>query len=92
MRVAQSSDPSAQLILVVDDDPASRDLVARYLVRGGFRVEVAGDGVGALERARALQPAAITLDVLMPGMDGWAVLAEAGRSRSAAGDRATHGC
>ncbi|MGV7030098.1 response regulator [Methylobacterium symbioticum] len=61
-------------ILVIDDDAATRDLLARFLEREGFRVAVAEDGRQGLERARALRPRAILLDVTMPRMDGWAVL------------------
>ncbi len=61
-------------ILVIDDDPMVRDLIARYLVKEGFRVHTAADGSRGMELARALRPDAITLDVLIPGQDGWAVL------------------
>jgi signal transduction histidine kinase/DNA-binding response OmpR family regulator len=62
-------------VLVVDDDPASRELLERYLTREGFRVAVAANGDEALATAREVRPDAITLDVLMPGKDGWSVLA-----------------
>ena len=65
---------AGQTILVIDDDPNVRDLLSRHLTRSGYRVEVAGSGEDGLRQARALRPDAITLDVLMPGMDGWAVL------------------
>jgi signal transduction histidine kinase/CheY-like chemotaxis protein/ligand-binding sensor domain-containing protein len=65
---------SGQLVLVIDDDPAVRDLMQRSLGKDGFRVEVAADGRSGLEMAKRLQPAVITLDVMMPSMDGWAVL------------------
>jgi hypothetical protein len=61
-------------VLVVDDDPGVRELLSRTLAKDGFRVETAADGAAALRRARELRPDVITLDVLMPGMDGWAVL------------------
>jgi signal transduction histidine kinase/DNA-binding response OmpR family regulator len=61
-------------ILVIDDEPAGRDLVQRMLAREGYQVEAAASGPEGLALARRLHPAAITLDVLMPGMDGWAVL------------------
>lgn len=61
-------------ILVVDDDPVARDLLSRHLGRGGYRVEIATNGDEAVRMARELSPDAITLDVLMPQMDGWAVL------------------
>jgi hypothetical protein len=61
-------------VLVIDDEPIARDLIERALSKEGFRVELAADGRSGLERARKLKPQAITLDVMMPGMDGWAVL------------------
>ncbi len=61
-------------ILVVDDDPNATDLIRRTLQGAGFCVVTASSGEAALEQARSLRPAAITLDVIMPGMDGWAVL------------------
>jgi signal transduction histidine kinase/CheY-like chemotaxis protein/PAS domain-containing protein len=65
----------AQLILVVDDDLTVREVVGRYLERAGFSVVTADGGQEALRLARELRPAAITLDIMMPGMDGWTVLA-----------------
>ncbi|MDX2031005.1 MAG: response regulator [Blastocatellia bacterium] len=66
--------PDAPLILVIDDNQAVQDLMQRFLSREGFRVAGALDGQEGLRLAERLQPAAITLDVMMPGMDGWAVL------------------
>lgn len=66
--------PPSGLVLVVDDDPAVRDLLKRFLEKEGFLVETAADGATGLLRAQEMQPDVITLDVLMPGMDGWAVL------------------
>lgn len=63
-------------VLVIDDDPTVRDLMKRYLNREGYHVETASGGEEGLPLARELRPDAITLDVLMPGMDGWAVLKE----------------
>jgi CheY-like chemotaxis protein len=65
-----------RLVLVVDDDPNALDLLGRTLQGAGVRVVTASDGREALNLARTLHPAAITLDVLMPGMDGWEVLRE----------------
>jgi signal transduction histidine kinase/CheY-like chemotaxis protein len=62
-------------VLVVDDDPAARDLLTTNLRREGYRVVHARGGEEALDLARKLRPDAITLDVLMPKTDGWAVLA-----------------
>jgi len=62
------------LVLVIDDDPAARDLMHRFLTKEGFRPATAAGGEEGLRLARTLHPVAITLDVMMPGMDGWAVL------------------
>ncbi len=64
----------AATVLVVDDEETVRDLMRRFLAREGFDVVTARDGQEGLELARQLHPALITLDVLMPGMDGWSVL------------------
>jgi signal transduction histidine kinase/CheY-like chemotaxis protein len=61
-------------VLVIDDEAAVRDLMQRFLTREGFRVVAAAGGEEGLRRAREVRPDAITLDVMMPGMDGWAVL------------------
>jgi PAS domain S-box-containing protein len=61
-------------VLLVDDDPAARELLQRFLEREGFHVRTAADGRAGLTLARALKPRAILLDVEMPRMDGWAVL------------------
>ena len=65
-----------QIVLVIDDDPAHRDLMTRFLERQGFAVVTAANGPSGLETARAVKPRAITLDVVMPQVDGWMVLAE----------------
>ena len=65
---------SAGLVLVVDDDVSSRDLLVRFLRREGFAVRTAQDGAAGLRLAREMRPNAILLDVMMPHMDGWAVL------------------
>ncbi len=62
-------------ILIIDDDPQVHELLQRVLSKKGYRVESATDGRSGLERARAAPPDAVLLDVLMPGMDGWEVLA-----------------
>lgn len=64
----------APTILVVDDDPAALRLLSRSLVKEGYRVIEARTGKEAIDQARAHRPAVITLDVLMPHMDGWSVL------------------
>jgi len=62
-------------VLVIDDDAMQRDLMQRYLRKEGFTVQTAKGGAEGLRLARQLLPAAITLDVMMPDMDGWSVLA-----------------
>jgi signal transduction histidine kinase/CheY-like chemotaxis protein len=61
-------------VLVVDDDADTRQVLKRFLNRKGFPVECASSGEEGLRLARELHPMAIILDVMMPGMDGWAVL------------------
>jgi signal transduction histidine kinase/CheY-like chemotaxis protein len=61
-------------VLVVDDDRTARELITRGLEKEGFKVIAAASGEEALRLARAQRPDAISLDVLMPGMDGWTVL------------------
>ena len=66
--------PQAETILVIDDDPAVRDLMSRFLMKLGFHVVAAPDGEEGLKLAKRIKPVIITLDVVMPGMDGWGVL------------------
>jgi PAS domain S-box-containing protein len=61
-------------VLVIDDDQATRDLLARFLTKEGFHVATAADGKAGLELICTRRPRAILLDVTMPRMDGWAVL------------------
>lgn len=61
-------------VLVIDDDSSIRELIRRFLEKDGYRVEEAANGKEGIQRARELQPDVITLDVMMPGMDGWAVI------------------
>jgi PAS domain S-box-containing protein len=62
-------------VLVIDDDATARELIATHLAGEGFAVETAANGVDGLKTARLLAPAAIILDVLLPDIDGWTVLA-----------------
>ena len=71
---ASSADDGDETVLVIDDDPTVLDLTRRFLTREGYAVQTAKSGTEGLELAKTLKPAAITLDVMMPGMDGWAVL------------------
>jgi CheY-like chemotaxis protein/anti-sigma regulatory factor (Ser/Thr protein kinase) len=71
-----ASASSAPTVLVIDDDADARDLMRRFLAREGFDTLTAADGSEGLRLARQFRPNLITLDVMMPRMDGWAVLKE----------------
>ena len=71
---AKADEAAHDAILVIDDDPHVRELIERQLAADGVRVLTASTGEEGLEIARRMRPRAITLDVMMPGMDGWAVL------------------
>ena len=58
------------LVLVVEDEPAIADVVRRNLVAAGYSVHLERDGEGALAATKRLQPAAIILDIGLPGIDG----------------------
>jgi len=72
--VSAEAAPSSPMVLVVDDEKATRELITRGLEKEGFRLLVASSGEEALRLAREKKPDVISLDVLMPGMDGWTVL------------------
>ncbi|HEX9584759.1 MAG TPA: response regulator [Gammaproteobacteria bacterium] len=74
--VATDAADGRKRVLVVDDEPQVRDIVSRHLSRHGFNVDTAASGQEALDKARSFRPDAVTLDVLMPHMDGWAVLSK----------------
>jgi signal transduction histidine kinase/DNA-binding response OmpR family regulator len=65
---------SSNTVLIIDDDPIVQDLMGRLLTKEGFDVVHASNGEEGLQLAETLRPVAITLDVMMPGLDGWAVL------------------
>ena len=72
---AQALRPTrTRTILVVEDDPDSLELMTIYLRGAAFDVRVARNGEEGLELARALQPSAIVLDIMLPRLDGWEVL------------------
>ncbi|HWQ11074.1 MAG TPA: ATP-binding protein, partial [Holophaga sp.] len=78
MAAPQVARPAGQVrgrILLIDDDPALREALSRMLAREGFQVTLAGNGMEGLALARSLAPQLITLDIEMPGCDGWEVLA-----------------
>lgn len=62
------------VILIVDDDSAVREVLSRSLAKEGYDPRLAADGKTGLEMAHAVKPSVIVLDIMMPGMDGWAVL------------------
>ncbi len=67
-------EPDANTILVIDDDPGVHKLMQEYLAGQGYHIVTASGGEVGLRLAREVRPKAITLDVLMPDLDGWAVL------------------
>ncbi len=74
--VCSAATPAGQpRVLVVDDDEKTRALLHFYLQEQGYSVITASDGREALVLARSQQPFAITLDIMMPGQDGWSTLA-----------------
>src|SRR5208337_1627152 len=64
------------LILVVENDPATSEVLTLYLAQGGYRVAHATTGDEAIQRIRELRPFTVLLDVMLPGKDGWEVLQE----------------
>jgi signal transduction histidine kinase/CheY-like chemotaxis protein len=66
---------ASHCVLVVDDDATARELIAEHLTAEGFSVATAAGGLEGLKLAKDLRPIAITLDVMMPDLDGWSVLA-----------------
>ena len=67
-------------VLVVDDEEHIRQLVGLYLTKEGFAVETAADGHAALSKVNAIKPDLVVLDLMLPGLDGWAVCRELRRS------------
>ena len=75
-------------ILLVEDDPKTREMVALYLQREGYEVATAEDGVRALEVAKEREPHLVVLDLMLPRMDGLAVcraLRDVGRASARPG-------
>ena len=67
---------SDKIILAIDDDAQVISLYERFLQPQGYEVVALADPTKAVERAQQLKPHAITLDIMMPGRDGWAILTE----------------
>jgi CheY-like chemotaxis protein len=68
--------PGETLVLVVEDDPSAAELISNTLRGAGLSVAFARSAEEAIRLAVELGPAAITLDIVMPGSDGWAALAQ----------------
>jgi PAS domain S-box-containing protein len=64
------------LALIVEDSPQASELLKMYIESAGYRVEVAANGIDAVDMAKRLHPSVITLDLLLPMKDGWQVLKE----------------
>ena len=69
-----SSSTRADCVLVIDDDATARELISDHLKAEGFSVVTAAGGAEGLKLAKELRPTVITLDVMMPDLDGWSVL------------------
>jgi adenylate cyclase len=65
----------APTVVVIDDDPTVHDLLSQLLTREGYTVALAATGVEGLNRVRELRPTAVILDIKLPDLDGWTVLA-----------------
>jgi signal transduction histidine kinase/CheY-like chemotaxis protein len=74
--VASVGHDKRPVVVLVDDDRASLDLFSAYLDGSGTRVLRARDGIVALEQIRKVPPVAVVLDIKLPRLDGWQVLAE----------------
>jgi signal transduction histidine kinase/DNA-binding response OmpR family regulator len=72
--ITSDTHPSRPAVLVIDDDSRAGELLNVYLRDAGYRMLRAPDGERGLEEARRERPAAIVLDVMLPGLDGWEVL------------------
>ena len=71
---ASALESGRDCVLVIDDDPTARELMTEYLSQAGFAVITAAGGREGLKLAKEHHPVAITLDVMMPDLDGWTVL------------------
>jgi DNA-binding response OmpR family regulator len=71
-------------VLIIEDDPETRDALSVFLELEGYEVSSAPDGRAGLSEARARRPDVILLDLMMPGMDGWGFRAEQKRDASIA--------
>ena len=77
LQTEEGDEPKAKrTVLIIDDDASTREIISRFLSKDGFRTVSASNGESGLKLAKQVHPTAITLDVMMPGVDGWTVLAE----------------
>ena len=74
--MSDSANPAAKLVLLVDDDESLLDLMDHVVKKEGFRTDRAMDGSEALLKVAALNPDAIVLDFMLPGMGGYEALRE----------------
>ena len=74
MRVIPGGEPTGKKVLIIDDDPTISALMQRQLVKNGYAVLIARSGKEGLSMAKTHQPDVITLDILMPEIDGWSTL------------------
>ncbi|MFO0953358.1 MAG: response regulator [Isosphaeraceae bacterium] len=72
---SKTGEAGADLVLIIDDDASVCELISRNLGEEGYRTRAAYDGLEGLRLAKQMLPSAIILDVVMPGIDGWGVLA-----------------
>ncbi len=70
------STPADKLVLIVDDDASVRELIEFVVKKEGFRVDKAGDGEEALQKARRISPDLILLDLMLPKFGGFEILRE----------------
>ncbi len=70
----QHLDSRRSVVVIIDDDRATLELLTAYLVGTGVQVVRARDGIEGLEEIRRRRPVAVVLDIRLPGIDGWAVL------------------
>ena len=72
--VVSLDNSSGKTVLIIDDDPTVSELMKRQLLKENYKVIVAPNGKEGIRLARDIRPDVITLDILMPEMDGWSVL------------------
>jgi len=75
-RENQPASKEKPLALIVEDSPQAGELLRMHIESAGYAVEIARDGVEAVDKAKRLLPSVITLDLLLPVKDGWAVMQE----------------